>query len=76
MRHLIKRAVLDYIQKHDLIKKPLCGQWYKFFVMLNKNALPQRQKQIENADRKHIISFVQGEFEKAWKILNQKLINN
>jgi len=73
MRHLIKRAVLDYIQKHDLIKKPLCGQWYKFFVMLNKNALPQRQKQIENADRKHIISFVQGEFSTSRNIIVKKL---
>jgi len=73
MRHLVKRAVVNYIQKQDLLKKPLDGCYYKLFVMLNKNALPQRQKQIENADRKHIISFVQSEFVTSRNVLLKKL---
>lgn len=73
IRHLIKRSVVDYIQKHNLVKKSLGGQYYKFFVMLNKNALPQWQKQIENGDRKHIISFVQREFSSSWNILVKKI---
>ena len=73
VRHLVKRAILDYIQKHDLIWKSLGWQYYKFFIMLNKNILPQRQKQIETTDKKHIIAFVQSEFEKSRKLLPAKL---
>jgi hypothetical protein len=76
VRHIVKRAIIDYIQKHDCIKKSIAGQYYKFFIMINKNTLPQWQKEIETGDKKHILSFVQGEFEKAWKLLNAKPINN
>jgi len=74
MRHLVKRAVVGYIQEHELIKKPIGGQYYKFFIMLNKNALPQWQKEIETADKKHIISFVQKEFSVSQNMLIKKLI--
>ena len=64
---------MDYVQKHDVIKKSFGGQYYKFFIMFNKNALSQWQKEIENADRKHIISFVQGEFSTSRNIIVKKL---
>ena len=70
---MIKRAVIDYIQSNELVKKEIRKQFYKIFVMLNKNEINKLKKTIENFDKKGIITLVKGEFEKSWEMLISKV---
>jgi predicted Zn-dependent peptidase len=70
---VIKRAVIDYIQKQQLLSKPIQGMYYKFFVVLNKNRIEECQKKIANFTKKDIISYIQSEFAPSWNRLVQKL---
>ncbi len=72
-RHVIKRAVIDYVQNQQLLTKPLWKTYYKFFVVLNKNKLEEFQKGIENFTKKDSIKYVQKEFASSWSKLVIKL---
>jgi RNase P protein component len=72
-RHVIKRAVLDYIQKQQLLSKPIQGKYCKFFVVMNKNRVEECQKKIANFSKKDIIRYIQSEFASLWMKLVTKL---
>jgi len=73
LRHIVKRAMLTYVQSNDLITKTINNGFYKVFVMLNKNQIDALKKLIEKSGKKHIISLVQGEFANSWKLLIAKI---
>lgn len=73
MRHKIKRAVLEYIQKENLTKLPLGGNFYKFFIVLSKDRVWEFEKKIANLSKKDTIKHTQEEFKKARKECSIKL---
>lgn len=73
VRHIFKRAIMENIQKHDLIKYPINDGFYKIFIVLSKDRIPEIEKKIANFSKKDTIIYIQDEFEKAWKWFNAKL---
>ena len=55
MRHVFKRAVMQSVQKYDLVKHPINDSFYKFFIVLSKNHVPEIQQKIANLSKKDII---------------------
>ena len=47
--------------------------FYKFFIVLSKDRIPEIEKKIANLPKKDTIIYIQNEFEKSWKRLNDKL---
>ncbi len=72
-RNILKRAVILWIQTQTNIQNPYGTEYYKIFVMLNKNKLEQLQKDIANQDRKHIISHIQRQFAQSFTALSRHL---
>lgn len=72
VRHIIKRAIIQRIQEHNLVKYPINDGFYKFFVVLSKDRVGEIDKKIANFSKKDTIKYIQEEFEKAWKRLNDK----
>lgn len=75
MRHVIKRAIIQEIQEHNLVKTTINDTFYKFFIVLSKDCVWEIDKKIANLSKKDTIRYIQEEFEKAWKWLNIKLSN-
>jgi hypothetical protein len=73
VRHVIKRAIIQRIQEHNLVKYPINNWFYKFFIVLSKDRVWELEKKIANFTKKDTIMYVQEEFEKAWKRFNDKL---
>ncbi len=73
LRHMIKRAIIQRIEQHNLIKYPINNTFYKIFIVLSKNRIPEIEKKIANFSKKDTITYIQEEFEKSWKWLNDKL---
>jgi RNase P protein component len=67
VRHTFKRAIVQYIQEHMIIRTTINDRFYKIFVVFSKDALPELEKKIANFTKKDTIRYVQAEFEKAWK---------
>lgn len=75
VRHVIKRAIIQEIQEHNLVKTTINDTFYKFFIVLSKDCVWEIDKKIANLSKKDTIRYIQEEFEKAWKWLNIKLSN-
>lgn len=67
VRHLFKRAIVQYIQDNMIAHTPIHGKFYKIFIVFSKDALPELEKKIANFTKKDIIKYIQGEFEKSRK---------
>ena len=74
-RNLLKRAINTRLQTQWNIQSEIWWSYYKMFVILNKTKLEQLQKDIENKDRKHIISHIQGQFAQSFTALSRHLWN-
>ncbi len=70
---MMKRAIMSYIQKHTLVKYPITTSFYKFFIVLSKDRLWDIEKKIANFPKKDTIKYIEQEFEKSWKRLNNRL---
>ncbi len=73
---MIKRAIMGYLQKHNLVKYPINNSFYKFFIVLSKARLEEIEKKIANSPKKDTITYIEEEFEKSWKWLNGKMCTN
>lgn len=73
VRHIFKRAIIQRIQQHDLVKYPINDSFYKFFIVLSKDRLGEIEKKIANLQKKDTIKYIQEEFEKSRKWLNNRL---
>ena len=58
---------MESVQKQDLIKNPINDGFYKIFIVLSKDRIPEIEKKIANFSKKDTIIYIQNEFEKAWK---------
>jgi len=76
VRHIIKRAIMQYVQQHDLVKSPLSSTFYKFFIVLSKVRVPELEQKIAKLEKKDTIKYIQEEFEKARKGCTLKLDNS
>jgi len=61
-RNVIKRIIIELIRQKEFNLIKINNQFYKFFVTLNKNRIPELQKVIESKDRKTIVKYVQDNF--------------
>ena len=66
IRNMVKRIVLNYIRQNNLTPNKsgqvwysFDGKYYKMYLTLNKNRIPELQKVIETKDRKSIVEYVQ-----------------
>jgi RNase P protein component len=73
VRHMFKRAIIQRIQQHNLIKFPINNTFYKFFIVLSKDRIPEIEKKIANFQKKDTIKYIQDEFEKSWKWVNDRM---
>lgn len=73
VRHMIKRAIIQRIQDHNLVKDPIHGSFYKIFIVLSKDHVWEIDKKIANLPKKDTIKYIGEEFEKAWKWFNNRL---
>jgi len=73
VRHVFKRAIIQRVEQHNLVKYPINDMFYKFFIVLSKDRIPEIEKKIANLPKKDTIIYIQNEFEKSWKRLNDKL---
>lgn len=65
-RNQLKRAIMNYIRDKNISATPLNWQFYKIFVNLDKNSLPQLVNYIESHDKSERNWFFQKEFESAF----------
>lgn len=70
VRHKIKRAVIELIQRKKVANISIADAWYKFFIVLAKDRVWDIEKKIANLPKKDTIRYIQEEFEKAWKEVN------
>ncbi len=73
MRHTFKRAIMQSVHKYDLVHHPINDSFYKFFIVVSKNCVPEIQKKIANFTKKDTIRYIQTEFEKSWTLMTEKL---
>lgn len=73
VRHVFKRAIIQRIQQHNLVKYPINDMFYKIFIVLSKDRIPEIEKKIANFEKKDTIMYIQEEFEKARKWLTNRL---
>jgi len=64
---------MERVQQHNLVKYPINDAFYKFFIVLSKDRVWEVEKKIANFSKKDTIKYIQEEFEKARKRLNDKL---
>lgn len=67
VRHVIKRAIMGYVQQHKGAETSINNKFYKFFIVLSKDRVGELEQKIANLPKKDIITYVQQEFEKARK---------
>lgn len=72
-RHIFKRAIIQYVQQHKLIIYSINDLFYKIFIVLSKDRIPEIEKKIANFDKKDTIRYIQEEFEKSRKQFNDRL---
>lgn len=73
VRHMFKRAIIQRIEQHNLVKYPINDAFYKFFIVLSKDRIPEIEKKIANFQKKDTITYIQEEFEKSWKRVNDRM---
>ncbi len=69
---MIKRAIIQRIQQHNLVKYPIYDTFYKIFIVISKDRIPEIEKKIANFSKKDTITYIQEEFEKSWKWVNNR----
>lgn len=74
-RNYIKRLILEYITKNNLIEKKIWKNYYKIFVITNKKSIPLIKNTIETKDKKLIREYITDSFEKSFNNLIYKLWN-
>ncbi len=55
------------VQIHNSAQTPIHGTFYKIFIVLSKDRIPQIEQKIANLSKKDTIIYIQQEFEKARK---------
>lgn len=73
VRHMIKRAIIQYIQNYNAIKNPINESFYKIFIVLSKDRVWEIDKKIANLSKKDTIKYMQEEFWKSWKQFKDRL---
>ena len=73
---MIKRAIMQCVQDHNLTKFPINNTFYKIFIVLSKDRVWEIDKKIANFPKKDTIKYIQEEFEKAWKRFDAKMYKN
>ena len=65
-RNQIRRAIMNYIRDNNIENVSINGQFYKIFINLNKNELPQMLKIIENNPKSQRNKYFQQQFDSAF----------
>lgn len=65
-RNILKRAVFEFIIIENLIKTPIKGEFYKIFVMLNKNRIEDLKKYFESFDKNTISKYTKEELRNSF----------
>ena len=65
-RNQFRRVIMNYIRDNNLTTTPINWQFYKIFINLNKNSLPETVKYLEEHNKSEQNLYFQKEFQSAF----------
>lgn len=65
-RNQLRRVIMNYIRDNNLTTTPINWQFYKIFINLNKNNLPETVKYLEEHNKSEQNLYFQKEFQSAF----------
>ena len=68
-RNQIRRVIMNYIRDNNVITTPIDWEFYKIFINLDKNKLPELTKYIQEHDKSEWNEYFQKEFQSAFTSL-------
>ncbi|NOZ43594.1 MAG: hypothetical protein GXP45_00185 [bacterium] len=72
-RRIVKRAVLQIIEKGEWKEQRIKGEFYKIFIFLNKKKAPELAQKFASMDKKDKINYIQNIFNYSWKQIISKI---
>lgn len=72
-RNQIRRVIMNYIRDNKFETKPINWKFYKIFINLDKNKIPELIKYIQEHDKHEWNLYFQKEFESAFISFNSHL---
>lgn len=65
-RNQLRRVIMNYIRDNNIVSTPINWQFYKIFVNLDKNKLPDIIKYSEEHNKSDLNKYLQKEFQSAF----------
>lgn len=65
-RNQLRRVIMNYVRDNDIETKPINWEFYKIFVNLDKNKLPELTKYIQEHTKSEWNTYFQKEFNSAF----------
>ncbi len=72
-RNKIRRIIMNYIRDKDITHNKINWDYYKIFINLNKNTIPQLVQYIESHQKSDRYLYFQTEFESAFTSFQSSL---
>lgn len=72
-RNQIRRAIINYIRDNDIITTPINWEFYKIFINIDKNKLPELTKYIQEHNKSERNEYFQKELQSAFTSLQSFL---
>jgi RNase P protein component len=72
-RNQLRRAIMNCVRDNNITTTPINGEFYKIFINLDKNKLPELTKYIEEHDKSQQNAYFQNEFKSAFTSLQSFL---
>ncbi len=72
-RNQLRRVIMNYIRDNNIETTPINWEFYKIFVNLDKNRLPELTKYIQEHEKSDWNTYFQKEFKSAFILFNSYL---
>ena len=72
-RNQLRRVIMNYIRDNNISNTPINWEFYKIFVNLDKNKLPEITKYLEEHNKSDWNTYFQNEFKSAFTSLQSFL---
>lgn len=65
-RNQIRRVIMNYIRDNNITTAPINWEYYKIFINIDKNKLPQLTKYIQEHNKSERNNYFKSEFESSF----------
>ncbi len=72
-RNHLRRIIINYIRDNDITTTPINWEFYKIFINLDKNKLPELTKYIQEHNKSQRDTYFQEQFKSAFTSLQTSL---